>query len=65
MELVQGSWAKVEALGLSPVGTLFFKRIFEISPESLQLFSFRDEADVRRRRLPPARDGNLQQHRAC
>jgi len=45
---VQKTWAMVEGhpLGLEGVGVLFFKRIFEIAPEALALFSFRDEPDM-------------------
>jgi hypothetical protein len=45
-KLVQMSWAQVEALTLETVGVLFFKRVFEIAPEAITLFSFRDEANV-------------------
>lgn len=48
MDLVQASWAKLETLGLETVGVMFFKRTFEIAPEAMRLFSFRDEADVSR-----------------
>jgi len=37
------SWQSVVDLGLGPVGVLFFKRIFEIAPQALALFSFKDE----------------------
>ena len=40
------SWSKVEGLGLEAVGVLFFKRIFEIAPAALALFSFKDETNV-------------------
>jgi len=40
---LESSWAAVEALGLEKVGVLFFKRIFEIAPSALALFSFKDE----------------------
>jgi hypothetical protein len=53
MELIQTSWAKVEALGIESVALLFFKRTFEIAPEALKLFSFRDEANVRARVTAP------------
>ena len=37
---LQASWAKVgEAVGLDAAGVLFFKRIFEIAPGALALFS--------------------------
>ena len=39
---LRSSWTAVEGIGLEPVGVLFFKRIFEIAPEALQLFSFKD-----------------------
>lgn len=45
-QLVQQSWAKTEALGMQTVGVLFFKRIFDIAPEALQLFSFREEPNI-------------------
>lgn len=45
--LVQGSWNKAAgALGAEAVGVLLFKHIFEIAPEALQLFPFKDEADL-------------------
>jgi hypothetical protein len=47
-KLVQESWVKVEALGLETVGMLFFKRIFEIAPKAIKMFSFRDEPNVSR-----------------
>mmetsp|Transcript_20418 Transcript_20418/g.64087 ORF Transcript_20418/g.64087 Transcript_20418/m.64087 type:complete len:196 (-) Transcript_20418:506-1093(-) len=45
-KLVQESWTKVEALGLETVGILFFKRIFDIAPGAIKMFSFRDEPNV-------------------
>eukprot|EP00962_Isochrysis_galbana_P061419 scaffold36949_cov247-Isochrysis_galbana.AAC.1 len=47
-KLVQESWTKVEALGLETVGILFFKRIFDIAPGAIKMFSFRDEPNVSR-----------------
>lgn len=46
IRLTQESWAKVVAIGLQDVGEMFFKRIFEIAPEALQLFPFKNEPDV-------------------
>jgi len=46
--LVQSSWPTVEALGVETVGILFFKRVFEIAPDALQMFSFKDEENVSR-----------------
>jgi len=43
---VQASWPTVEALGVETVGVLFFKRIFEIAPNLLPMFSFKDEENV-------------------
>mmetsp|Transcript_21778 Transcript_21778/g.37186 ORF Transcript_21778/g.37186 Transcript_21778/m.37186 type:complete len:166 (+) Transcript_21778:47-544(+) len=45
-ELVQATWPKVEAVGLEVGGVMFFKRIFEIAPGALQLFSFKDEKNL-------------------
>ena len=39
---LRSSWTLVEGLGLEAVGVLFFKRIFEIAPAALGLFSFKD-----------------------
>jgi hypothetical protein len=48
------SWAKVgSAVGLEPAGVLFFKRIFEIAPQALPMFSFKDEPDVSSADLEP------------
>merc|ERR1712203_546254 len=44
--MVETSWMKVEALGTETVGLLLFKKIFELAPEALQLFSFKDEPGV-------------------
>jgi hypothetical protein len=41
IEALRSSWAAVEGLGLEPVGVLFFKRIFEIAPGAVDLFSFK------------------------
>jgi len=46
VDAVTASWDKVEALGAETVGVLLFKRIFEIAPEALQFFSFKDEPDL-------------------
>ena len=43
--LVQESWALV-AQDLDTHGIKFFLRIFEIAPPALQLFSFKDDADL-------------------
>ena len=41
------SWAKVgSTVGLQDAGVLFFKRIFELAPEALSMFSFGDEANL-------------------
>ena len=42
---VQESWAIV-AQDLDTHGIKFFLRIFEIAPPALQLFSFKDDADL-------------------
>ena len=39
---LRSSWAAVDGIGLEAVGVLFFKRIFEIAPGALELFSFKD-----------------------
>ena len=44
--LVKASWVKVEAMGLDMVGQEFFKNIFKIAPQALDLFSFKDEPDL-------------------
>ncbi|KAL3902209.1 MAG: hypothetical protein SGPRY_012175 [Prymnesium sp.] len=36
---LQESWKAVEGIGLQHVGILFFKRVFEIAPEAVELFS--------------------------
>jgi len=46
VELIQGSWKKAGNLGVEKVGVLLFKHIFELAPEALQLFSFKDEKNV-------------------
>jgi len=46
ISLVQGSWQKAAALGAETVGVLLFKHIFEIAPEALQLFSFKNEENL-------------------
>jgi len=44
---VQGSWEIVgSAFTPEDVGVLFYKRLFTIAPEALQLFSFKDEPNV-------------------
>jgi hemoglobin-like flavoprotein len=43
---VERSWAKAAALGAEPVGVLLFRNIFEIAPEAVNLFSFKDEKDL-------------------
>jgi len=44
---VQASWEVVgSAFTPEDVGVLFYKRLFTIAPEALQLFSFKDEPDV-------------------
>lgn len=46
VDAVTASWDKVAALGAETVGVLLFKRIFEIAPEALQFFSFKDEPNL-------------------
>eukprot|EP00928_Gymnodinium_smaydae_P087743 TRINITY_DN71969_c0_g1_i1.p1 TRINITY_DN71969_c0_g1~~TRINITY_DN71969_c0_g1_i1.p1 ORF type:complete len:471 (-),score=40.87 TRINITY_DN71969_c0_g1_i1:417-1700(-) len=46
LDRLRKSWQKVEAFGIEHVGVLLFKRIFELAPWTLQLFSFRDELDL-------------------
>jgi hypothetical protein len=46
IKLTQESWTKVVEIGLEPAGIIFFKHVFKIAPEALQLFSFKDEPDV-------------------
>jgi len=46
VELIQGSWKLASKLGAETVGVLLFKHIFELAPEALQLFSFKDEKSV-------------------
>mmetsp|Transcript_11808 Transcript_11808/g.18155 ORF Transcript_11808/g.18155 Transcript_11808/m.18155 type:complete len:153 (-) Transcript_11808:1093-1551(-) len=36
------SWERVKTMGIDPVGKLLMQTIFEIQPEALQLYSFRD-----------------------
>jgi len=43
---VQGSWAKVKAIGIEPVGRILMKNIFTLAPEALQLYSFRNVKDL-------------------
>jgi hypothetical protein len=45
MKLVHDSWLPV-AGNLDANGVAFFRRIFELAPDLLQLFSFRDEEDL-------------------
>jgi hemoglobin-like flavoprotein len=40
---VRASWELVEAIGREPVGIILFNKIFAASPETLQLFSFKDD----------------------
>ena len=41
------SWNAVgSTVGLEPAGVLFFKRLFEIAPEALELFSFKKEDNL-------------------
>ena len=48
MGAIKASWEKVK--GLDPTyeatGVLLFKNIFEIAPQALDLFSFKDEEDL-------------------
>lgn len=48
MSLIQDSWAKVVALDTSceTQGVLVFRKIFEIAPGALVLFSFKDEENL-------------------
>eukprot|EP00055_Hartaetosiga_balthica_P006531 m.20632 g.20632 ORF g.20632 m.20632 type:complete len:166 (+) comp5267_c0_seq1:447-944(+) len=46
IKTIQDSWDKVEGVGFQTVGILLFKRIFELAPEAIALFSFRDEPDM-------------------
>ena len=46
IELTQSSWAKVVDMGLQEVGIIFFKHVFTIAPEALQLFSFKGEPNL-------------------
>ena len=44
---LQSSWGTVgSAVGLQAAGVLFFKRIFEIAPQALGLFSFKEEENL-------------------
>lgn len=40
------SWALVETLDPEVVGVMLFKNIFEIAPEAVQMFSFKDEPNM-------------------
>lgn len=46
MTLIEDTWAQVASLGAQEVGVILFKQIFTIAPQALQLFSFKDEADL-------------------
>merc|ERR1712079_35243 len=47
IELVQSSWDDVEAaLSHEEVGVILYKNIFQLSPEALQLFPFKDIQDL-------------------
>lgn len=46
MSAVTSSWEKAAALGVENVGVALFKKIFEIEPGALALFSFRDTPDL-------------------
>lgn len=43
---VTRTWALVAASPLEPTGVAFFLKIFEIAPEALQLFSFKNESNL-------------------
>ena len=43
---VTRTWALVAASPLEPTGVAFFLKIFEIAPEALQLFSFKNEPNL-------------------
>lgn len=44
--LVVESWATVKNAGAENVGELFFRNVFTAAPQTVQLFSFRDEPDI-------------------
>mmetsp|Transcript_139084 Transcript_139084/g.242001 ORF Transcript_139084/g.242001 Transcript_139084/m.242001 type:complete len:177 (+) Transcript_139084:95-625(+) len=46
VQTVEETWGLAAGLGVETVGVLLFKNIFEIAPEALQLFSFRNEKDL-------------------
>mmetsp|Transcript_44091 Transcript_44091/g.78057 ORF Transcript_44091/g.78057 Transcript_44091/m.78057 type:complete len:179 (+) Transcript_44091:90-626(+) len=46
LKLVEQTWAKAAGLGVETVGVVLFKNIFQIAPEALQLFSFKDEDNL-------------------
>lgn len=46
LQTVEQTWALAAGLGVETVGVLLFKNIFEIAPEALQLFSFKNESDL-------------------
>jgi hemoglobin-like flavoprotein len=45
-QMLEYSWMKVEGVGVEKVGLILFKTIFDLSPETLQKFSFRNEPGV-------------------
>mmetsp|Transcript_99253 Transcript_99253/g.206799 ORF Transcript_99253/g.206799 Transcript_99253/m.206799 type:complete len:350 (+) Transcript_99253:273-1322(+) len=47
IKLVQSTWATAMTLGAENVGGLLFKKIFEIAPGALELFSFKNEPDIK------------------
>ena len=46
VDLINSSWAKVQAIGLQPAGELFFSKLFDAHPEAVGLFTkFKDIKD--------------------
>ncbi|CAK0893045.1 unnamed protein product, partial [Prorocentrum cordatum] len=46
VSVIQKTWKQAAALGAETVGVLLFKQIFDIAPQALQLFAFKDEPNL-------------------
>ncbi|CAK0893042.1 unnamed protein product, partial [Prorocentrum cordatum] len=46
VSVIETTWKQAAALGAETVGVLLFKQIFDIAPQALQLFAFKDEPNL-------------------
>ena len=46
VSVVEKTWKQAAALGAETVGVLLFKQIFDIAPQALQLFPFKDDREL-------------------